>query len=175
MSKLNLTNFELETERLRLIPVNQDYAQTIFNEFTEEVTQHLLFRTTGKIEDTINYINTCGQDHQSGKSLHCVNLDKQTGEFLGNVSLRNLDTTTPDFGLWFKKSAQRKGYAFEACMALIDWARQNIAIEYIIYDPFQINEASNALAKKLGGQFSGTKQVTNNRGEEYTENIYHIY
>ncbi len=175
MSTPNLINFELETERLRLTTKSEKYTQEIFEEFTEEVSQYLLYRRTGEIQDTLNHMRECKTDIESGKSLHMVVLDKNTGEFLGKLSLRNLSSGTPDFGLWFKKSAQRKGYAYEACAALTEWARQNLDFEYLIYGPFQVNEASNALAKKLGGQLSGTKEITNNRGEKYIENVYYIY
>lgn len=171
----DLTNFELQTERLRLTTKVEDYVQETFAEFTEEVTQYLIFRTTGNIQDTIDFTERCLLRLQTGEALHTVVLDKQTGEFLGRVDLGDLKSGHPKFGLWFKQSAQRKGYGFEACMALVNWARENVQFEYLIYDPFVANIASNALAKKMGGKLINTGPVTNIRGDTFQCNVYYIY
>jgi len=49
---VDLTGVEIETERLRLVPISMDYAEDIFAEFTDEVTKLMYPRAPVEIEET---------------------------------------------------------------------------------------------------------------------------
>ena len=72
-----------------------------------------------------------------------------SGSFVGLLSLRNLKSATPEFGLWITESHQHKGFAKEAMPALIDWAWKHTAAEALVYETEKENIASIALAESL--------------------------
>ena len=52
----DMTQFELETERLLLVAITMDYVDVIFDEFTPEVTFYMHPRSPHRIEETMHFI-----------------------------------------------------------------------------------------------------------------------
>lgn len=74
---------------------------------------------------------------------------KETGKMIGNVYLGKRECETLEFGYVFNKNFWGKGYAFEACLALIDQVfADGIHRIYAECDP--LNPGSWKLLERLG-------------------------
>jgi RimJ/RimL family protein N-acetyltransferase len=75
----------------------------------------------------------------------------ETGELLGSVGLSHFaDRQAAEIGYWVKREARRGGVALHAARLMIDWAFDELGIERLELLTYPGNEASQALATKLG-------------------------
>jgi RimJ/RimL family protein N-acetyltransferase len=107
--------------------------------------------------------------NQRGSNLQAVVLDKDDGSFLGCAGIHNIDTGTPEFGIWIKKSAHGNSYGKEAIIALKKWADENLDYEYLLYPVTEENYASRRIPEFLGGIVVREYDETNMSG-----NLQHI-
>ena len=77
--------------------------------------------------------------------------DKHTGEFTGIAGLSHRDNDNLELGYAIVSDKRRMGYGYEACMAVIKYAEQNIDYDKIIIVTDKDNTASIKLADKLPG------------------------
>ena len=171
----DLSQITIYTERLSLVPLSETYAQTICEEFTEEITTYMFPRSPKKIEETLAYIHTMIPKIAKGEELAVVILSKDTGEFLGGGGAHNLTTPTPELGIWIKKSAHGNNFGKEAVQALKQWIDENIPYTYIIYPVDRRNIPSRKIAESLGGIIEKEYQTKNMAGDTLDEIEYRIY
>ena len=77
--------------------------------------------------------------------------DAATGELLGSVSLDLFaDRQAAEIGYWVKREARRRGVALGAARLVVDWAFAELGIERLELLTYPGNEASQALAVRLG-------------------------
>lgn len=105
-----LNHVEILSNRLRQIPIQLDHAQDIFTNFTDEITTYMYPKPANKIEETIDFINSSIDGINQGSNLQLVVLGKITGEFLGCSGLHKVNTSSPELGIWIKKSAHHNKY-----------------------------------------------------------------
>ena len=171
---INLDEFKIETKRLLLVPINLIYQNDIFKEFSLEVARFLTPQPTGNIENTIYFINDSREKTSQGSQIQLVALNKDTKEFLACVGLHEINTKTPELGLWFKKSAWGLGYGKESMLALKQWADKNLDYDYINYPVYKENTPSRKIAEFLGGEVSEELKSKNQNGVEFDEVRYSI-
>ena len=86
-----------------------------------------------------------------GERARLAVTDAATGELLGSVSLdRFADRQAAEIGYWVKREARRRGVALGAARLVIDWAFAELGIERLEILTYPGNEASQALAARLG-------------------------
>ena len=74
-----------------------------------------------------------------------------SGELLGSVSLdRFAERQAAEIGYWIKRDARREGVALGAARLVVDWAFGELGIERLEILTYPGNEASQALAGRLG-------------------------
>jgi len=173
--KENLLQLEIATDRLRLRQVSMDDRESIFREFTPEITRFMNPVPAKSIEDTDKFINDSRQKMENGEEITCAILDKSTGEFLGTGGIHRINTPTPEFGIWIKKSAHGHRYGREAVAGFKKWADENCDYEYILYPVFKENIASRKIAESLGGKFIGESEKKNGAGVPMISLEYRIY
>lgn len=101
-------------------------------------------------EFTINYINNMYRFFQYGLWLV---FDKYTGKLIGRVGLENREIdgiTRQELGYLIRKDYQNRGYAYEACMCAIRYAREELGISELFACIHTDNIPSITLAYKLG-------------------------
>ena len=77
--------------------------------------------------------------------------DAETGELLGSVGISHFaDRQAAEVGYWVKREARRRGVALAAARLVIDWAFAEVGVERLELLTYPGNEASQALAAKLG-------------------------
>jgi len=126
-----LTNIRIKTDRLLLKPITLDFAGDIFNEFSWEITKYMYPKHAEKIEETYDFINNSLMKLKSGIDLQMVITNED--EFIGCIGLHNINTLTPELGIWTKKLSHKNGYGLEAMTGLIEWSHENIKFSHLIY------------------------------------------
>ncbi len=170
----DLKNFFLETERLLLVPINHEYEEDIFREFTPEVAIFLFPQPSSDICHTAEFIERSLQSLLKGEDLQLVALDKKTKKFLGCVSLDKLQDEVPELGLWFKRSTWGQGYGRESMLALKEWAKDNLTCSQLKYPVVKDNLPSRKIAEILGGEVIREYIGKNAKGKEMEEVEYRI-
>lgn len=172
---MNLSNVIITTERLKLVPVSTKYAQAIFQEFTPEITTYMFPKPAETIADTLAFITMAQEQLRTGEALNVTILDKQTGEVLGGCGINHANTSTPELGIWIKKSAHGHTYGREAVQGLKEWAEKHLIYDYLIYPVDKRNIASRKIPESLGGIAKREYKKINQSGKELEMVEYWIY
>ncbi len=172
---VNLRNIIIETERLRLAPIEMKHAPSIFSEFTEEITTYMFPAAAKNITETENFVRQELEKIRKGESLTVIITDKTGGGFLGVESAVDIHKKIICFGIWLKKSAHGNKYGQEAMKGLKDWIDNNIKYEYIFYPVDKRNVASRKVAESLGGVIRAKYKKKNMSGNILDEVEYRIY
>jgi len=172
---MDLLNIEIETERLRLIPVSEKYREDIFREFDKEITIYMVPKPAEKIEETDTFISSTIENMKKGEEIVLSILKKDSGEFVGITGLHHIDTLHPHFGVWTKKSSHGNKYGREALQGFKKWADENIKYEYIVYPVDKKNIASRKIAESLGGVIEDEYEKVGMGGQQLDEVEYRIY
>lgn len=171
----DLLSLVIESERLRLVPISEEFEQDIFHEFTSNITRYMIPKPAQNIEETRKFIRDSRHSVESGYNLQFAILLKTTNEFLGCCGLHgDRKVETPELGIWLKKSAHGNGYGKEAVRALVDWAQKNIDIEYFIYPVDRRNAPSCKIPESLGGEIISEIQETSLSGALLDLVVYKI-
>ncbi len=173
--KENLLQLEITTDRLILRPVSMAERDSIFREFTPEITRFMMPLSAERIEDTEKFINDSKQKMANGEEVTCAVFEKSSGEFLGTGGIHRINTSTPELGIWIKKSAHGNRYGREAVAGFKKWADENLVYEYIIYPVFKENIPSRKIAESLGGKLAGESEKKTGAGVNMTSLEYRIY
>ena len=81
--------------------------------------------------------------------------DRKTAAYLGEVGIYNpVGFPEPELGWFVTPEAEGKGYAAEAALAVMRWARARFGWDHIINIIAPANTRSIALARRLGGVHS---------------------
>jgi [ribosomal protein S5]-alanine N-acetyltransferase len=149
----SLLSLTIESDRLLLVIISEKFAQNIFREFTDDITQYMLPSPAQDITETRNFIAESRRGIELGYNLQFAILAKPQGEFLGCCGLHGEDSVrTPELGIWIKKSAHGNGYGREAIHMLVNWALQHIDLDSFLYPVDRHNIASSKIPESLGGK-----------------------
>lgn len=175
MMERDLSQFRLETERLLLVAITDDYTEVIFEEFTPEVTFFMYPRSPHRIEETMNFVRESLVGLERGSNLQLVILEKKTHDFLGCTGLHNIDSRVPEFGIWIKESAHGNGYGMETIVALYEWAITNLEYEYLKYPVDEENYRSRRIPEALNGIIEKEYEVMSQNNRRLFILEYRIY
>jgi ribosomal-protein-alanine N-acetyltransferase len=173
--RLNLSKVQIETNNLILKSIEEEYAQSIFDEFTDEITLYMFPKPAENIDGVKQFIVSSKKGLQDGSNLQLVILEKPALEFIGCAGLLNIGEKDPELGLWIKKSAQGNSYGLEAITEIIKWARGNMEFEYLRYPVDKRNFASRRIPERNGGIIKREYKKINQKGYELDEVEYWIY
>ena len=164
----------VETERLLLVPVSDKYAQNMFTELTDEITEYMFFYSPKAIEEEYEFIKNSREKMEQGIDFAVTILDRTSKEFLGGAGIHRINTSTPELGIWTKKSAHGKKIGRESVAGLKKWADENINYEYLIYPADKNNIPSRKIAESLGGKVASEGIKESPYGKKLDEVVYHI-
>ena len=172
---MNTQNIIIETERLILKPITLDYKEDIFREFTPEITEYMFPKSAEKIEEIIELIEKSIKENKEGSNFQVVILNKETKEYLWNAGLHEINTKTPELGIWIKKLAHGNAYWKEAMIGFKNWVDKSLDYEYIIYPVVDVNYASKRIPEFLGGKIAREYDKKNMSGKMLHFLEYRIY
>lgn len=99
--------------------------------------------------------------HFFGYGLWIVQI-KETGEIIGRAGLENRivnNVNEIEIGYMIGKNYQRKGYAYEACKAVLNYAKKELFIDKINAFILPDNKPSASLLLKLGFKYVGESKA----------------
>lgn len=170
---INKENFRIETERLFLVPVTEEYANYYFEFFTPEITKYMYPEPFENIEVAQCFIEEFKRWQKEGIDLACNILDKKN-EFIGGIEIYGLDSKTPEVGVWIRQDMQHNGYGREALSGFMEFFRKHMIIDYFIYEADRRNIGSINLVKVLGGVEKEYNEEESNGGNILELNLYQI-
>jgi RimJ/RimL family protein N-acetyltransferase len=157
--------YVLETERLILRRLTTAAAAFIFELVNEpSFLQNIGDRNVRTHADAIRYIEQgpIASYDQHGFGLYLVEL-KDLHVPIGICGVLRRDTLEyPDIGFAFLPHFWRQGYAIESAKAVMGYARNVLGLKAIAAITSPDNEASIKLLEKLGFQFQGMKNLSEN-------------
>jgi RimJ/RimL family protein N-acetyltransferase len=165
----------IESERLRLVAASEKYAEAIFREFTPEITEYMGPKPPDTIEDTLAFIRDAREKTATGTQFDAAVLLTATGEFLGHGGMHDVDSPTPELGIWLKKGAHGQKYGLEAVTAVVHWAFENLDVRYLKYPVDRRNVPSHRIPEALGGVIEAEYPWLNDSGRELDLLEYRIY
>jgi len=130
MNRVVIPN-ELETERLLLRRLSRDYAEVYYQNFTDKVTKYMYPSTPSGLHEIVDWITIAEEKIGNGTDFYFVILDKNTEEFIGGGGIHELQTKTPEPGIWIKEAAWGHKYGLEAVKKIVEWTRDNYDFDYI--------------------------------------------
>lgn len=174
-SIIRFPSVTINGERVQLVPISDQYAETIFKEFTDEITQLMVPSTPTHIDQIYEFIRTSNKHMNDNSDLTFAILDNSTDEFLGVCGLHGmLNPNEPNLGIWLKREAHGNRFGQEAIKILADWARENLIFDFMVYPCDRDNIPSRKVAEKLNGMIFRTGEVTSMSGRILNEVAYKI-
>lgn len=171
----DLNAVRLTGQKLLCQPLSIEYAEAICKNFTAKIAKWM-WPSAPKTQAQINqHIFEKQQAISKGEELALLVLKKESLEFLGYIAIHELNTTTPEMGIWLKEEAHNQGYGFEALTLLKNWANENLSFDYLKYPVEKNNIASRALAEKLGGKVESEYIKKSESGQMLDELEYRFY
>lgn len=172
----NLDEFNITSERLHLRLIQESDAEDIFPEFTPELARYMTPKPADDISQTLDFIRSARRKAFEGKDAQLCIYQKETSEFLGCLGLHGAeDPSTPEIGLWIKKSAHGHAYGREAAHALTEWAKENLSeLQYFLYPVGKENIPSRKIAEALGGEIHKAYMSTRGWAPEFEMLLYRI-
>jgi len=175
MRCIDFTELTIETDRLRLSPISDQFREERFQEFTAEIAEFMYPKPHDTIDGIDEWTTKSRIKMKKGEDYTVMVLRKDTREFLGCGGLHNPHTKHPELGIWIKKLAHGNNYGREAVTALKNWADEHLDYEYITYPVDKRNIASRKIAESLGGKIGKEYRQKNIAGKELDEVEYWIY
>jgi RimJ/RimL family protein N-acetyltransferase len=83
-----------------------------------------------------------------------LGLDLKTGDFVVACGLREKGPGIYETGYWVAKAYRNKGYASEACGAMIRYAFDHLSARAVVINHFEGNNASRRVIEKTGFTFT---------------------
>ena len=167
-----MINF-IETSRLILSPINENeinggYIDWINNQESDIFTQHAIFPHT--YNSLINYMN----EKNNQNSLWLGIFTKEKNLHIGNIEISGINwvNRTGVYSILIgDKFSHRKGYAFEASIAIINHAFNRLNLNRIELGVASENEAALLLYDKIGFEKEGELKQSILKNGEYVNSI----
>ncbi|WPC75930.1 GNAT family N-acetyltransferase [Vibrio porteresiae] len=172
--RIDLTQIKIECENIDLVSISLKYAESIYEEFTEEITRYMIPSPPKSVDESRAFISSSMEGMKDEHDL-VVAIISKSGEFLGCAGFHGRGKcNTPEFGVWLKKSAHGNGYGKTAIHALWGWALKNIEFDYAIYPVDVANERSRRIPESLGGVVFKELKVPCASGGYLDEIVYRV-
>ncbi len=148
----------LETERLVIRRVYSTDI-TLFSATSDpEVTKYEPWQPHEDVTQLMEYINQVFDRYEEGNITEWTIEIEETGEPIGMINIHNINKTHKhgELGFWLAKEFWNKGYATEACKAVILYAFTELDFRRIHSITASGNEACKRVLGKIGMSYEGT-------------------
>ncbi|KTC76951.1 GNAT family N-acetyltransferase [Legionella brunensis] len=148
-----MDSYVIETKHLGLRLIEKEDIKYLEDLDKDPAVKEYFPEGTLSYREIKDYIEECLHNYER-KQLPCFVIFKlQTNEFLGEAYFDEIDHGEIKVGYLFHKKFWNKGYATEVLSALLKWAKENIAAEYIIAYADKKNKPSFRVMKKCGMEY----------------------
>ena len=148
----------LKTKRTVIRQVTTDDAFHILELMNSEGwLAYIGNRNINSIEESKNYIIEKYLPFYKTSSLGSYVIQSKLGDFVGTIGLYKRESLSmPDLGFAILPAFYKKGYSYEASIALLNYAKVELKYSEIAAITLKSNIASITLLEKLGFKKSGT-------------------
>lgn len=148
-------DWPLETERLVLRPFEEGDLDALYRMHSDAEVARWLYNEPRTLEETrtlLGYKIDGAELTEEGKWLSAAVDERETGQFVGDVSMRWFSEPhkTGELGFMFDPAHQGRGYATEAAARLIAFAFEGMGFHRVIGRAEARNTASVRVLEKLG-------------------------
>ncbi|MDN7228402.1 GNAT family N-acetyltransferase [Planococcus sp. N064] len=143
----------LETERLGLVHIGQQYADSFYHIMSrEDVTRYYGMDPLINVQEAAAVIESFQTLFESKRGIRWGITLKENGEFIGTIGLNNLNVRAKksEIGYELHPDYWRKGLMQEAVQAVLLYAFDHLDLVRMGAVTFPDNGASSRLLKKLG-------------------------
>lgn len=166
----------IETSRLIIEYISKRYAQEIFDEKNNKaVNIYLASRSAPTLDALLSRIDSVSKDNKAQEIIQLQVSEKVDNTFIWLCGIKKPNSGYPEIGLWLKESSWWKWYGKELVGWLVDWIKQNLNHEYIIYETFEDNIWSIKIVESLWWVKHGVEPKENYFGEVLDHAQYRIY
>jgi [ribosomal protein S5]-alanine N-acetyltransferase len=148
----------LETERLKLIEIMPNHAESIFKILSlDEVTRYYGTDRFTSIEEAKKLIDMFQKNFYEKRSMRWGIVLKENNKFIGTLGLNGLQLKNKkaEIGYEIHPSYWRKGYTSEAIKEVLRYSYLELELNRIGAVVYVENEASSNLLEKLGFKKEG--------------------
>ncbi|MFP1722919.1 GNAT family N-acetyltransferase [Lonsdalea quercina] len=162
MTKEKRQQPSIDTPRLALRPLRDSDAGTLFALLESDpriaaMAVHIPYPCPqSRIS---SWIASLQGDWLSGKSVTFALCLRQVGEVVGAISLSALDSHYPEVGYWLGPEYWGRGYGTEACLAICQFAFQQLGLDRLYACHKDGNIASGKVLLKSGFQRLGSQNL----------------
>ncbi len=153
------------SKRLVIVPFDMKYLDDYYHGFDKEITRYQYPDPFDSLEGARKLLQDFIDMMACGEMLFFAILDSN-GIFVGSLEVHGLMEETPELGIWIKKEAQTKGYAYEALACVLTELKQTRPDTWYIYEADIRNEPSMKLVTKLKFQKKEIDEFTTESGKE---------
>ena len=144
------------TDNIILRPLKEKDAPLILEWLKDkDVTRFFRFDTeNATIDSTLEFINS---SQNNNDSIHFAIAASEDDEYLGTVSLKNIDQSakTAEYVISLRKRAQGKGYGYEATVKILDYAFCQLNLVRVYLNVFSDNKKAINFYEKFGFIYEG--------------------
>lgn len=158
MNRISLESSSLETERLRLRPLEEaDIPEIVGLAGDRDIAEGALTIPHPYSEsDAREFFEKARERWSSGEGVTFAIVLRESGELLGCCGIDLIEShRSGEVGYWIGKPYWNRGYASEALRRLIGWAFSTVGLEKIIARVFDGNRASSRVLEKTGMRQEG--------------------
>lgn len=168
-----MTDFLLQTQRLRIVPFDMRYLEDYTAQFTEEITALQYPDPFPGTEEARAFLSEFLELMDAGEMLELMILTRE-GRFLGSFEVFGWKGDRAEIGLWLRKDAHGQGYGSEALGAVLEELRRQNRFTACLYEADRRNAASIALVRRFGGRETEVNRITTESGKELELITYEI-
>lgn len=145
----------LESERLLLRKVNEDDAESIFNNWANdsEVTKYITWLPHKDIEETKRILNRWIEEYNNEKTHRFGIVFKETNELIGMIDVVNYIDDCPEIGYALSRKYWNKGIMTEACNLMTNYLF-NLNFPIIHIKAIKENIGSVRVIEKCGYRYT---------------------
>lgn len=141
---------KIETSRLKLVPVSEQYKADILAEFTPEITRYMPYTPNGEEQEIQEFLDKAKLGLINRTDIVLAVIDKESKEFIGCCGIHDITEHSIELGLWLKAGTHGQGLGTEVVESLINFIEQNFKYGHLIYPVDKENIASRKIPEKLG-------------------------
>lgn len=143
----------IETSRLVLVHVSEEYVENIFKHFNEQIITYMFPTVAKDMSETREVVQRFIEQRKNNTDYVFAITLKTNDEFIGLVGLHDLKNEIPELGIWTKIEAHGNHYGREAIGGLIEYAR-DLGIKKLCYPVDRRNIASKKIPLFYKGKLS---------------------
>ncbi len=167
-----MSRFEIKTERLLLKPLGPEYLEST-NEYAMdlETTKYMMYLPNDTIDETMMFLKNVEIEWSKEKPDFYEIAVVFKKKHIGGVSAY-IEDGVAEIGWIINRKFWRKGFAYEASKALIDYFAKNLGITHFMAHCDTENTASFKLMEKLGMVKTGENGTRKNRSAQKESSEY---